>query len=56
MISRVDARTTAFYWDERCSWHYGGQYAFILPLGGLAQPMLAGGLPETPDSKRAHNC
>lgn len=52
MTSQADTRKTAFYWDERCFWHFGGQYAFILPVGGLVQPMVAGGLPETPDSKR----
>jgi acetoin utilization deacetylase AcuC-like enzyme len=43
---------TAFYWDERCFWHGGGNYAFMLPLGGLVQPMGAGGLPENPETKR----
>lgn len=43
--------TTGFYWDERCFWHGGGNYAGILPVGGLVQP-LDGGLPETPESKR----
>jgi acetoin utilization deacetylase AcuC-like enzyme len=52
ITSQADTRTTAFYWDERCFWHSGGQYAFILPVGDLVQPMVAGGLPETPDSKR----
>ena len=43
--------TTAFYSDERCYWHGGGNYAFTLPVGGLVQP-LAGGLPENPETKR----
>ena len=43
--------TTAFYHDERCFWHGGGNYAFTLPVGGLVQPMLAG-LPENPETKR----
>ena len=43
--------TTGFYWDERCFWHGGGNYAFTLPVGGLVQPML-GGLPENPETKR----
>ena len=43
--------TTAFYWDEKCFWHGGGNYAFTLPVGGLVQP-LAGGLPENPETKR----
>jgi len=44
--------TTAFYWDERCFWHAGGNYALTLPLGGLVQPLAAGGLPENPETKR----
>ncbi|MBL9051052.1 MAG: class II histone deacetylase [Tabrizicola sp.] len=43
--------TTAFFSDERCFWHGGGNYAFTLPVGGLVQP-LAGGLPENPETKR----
>lgn len=43
--------TTAFFWDERCFWHGGGNYAFMLPVGGLVQP-IAGGLPENPETKR----
>ena len=42
---------TGFFWDERCFWHGGGNYAFTLPVGGLVQP-LAGGLPENPETKR----
>ena len=42
---------TAFYWDEKCLWHSGGNYAFTLPVGGLVQPMV-GGLPESPETKR----
>jgi acetoin utilization deacetylase AcuC-like enzyme len=42
---------TAFYSDERCFWHGGGNYAFTLPVGGLVQP-LAAGLPENPETKR----
>lgn len=44
--------TTGFFWDERCFWHGGGDYAFTLPLGGLVQPLAAGGLPESPETKR----
>ena len=29
--------TTAFFWDERCLWHGGGDYAFTIPVGGLVQ-------------------
>ncbi|WP_103257954.1 class II histone deacetylase [Tabrizicola aquatica] len=43
--------TTAFFTDERCFWHGGGNYAFTLPVGGLVQPMPAG-LPENPETKR----
>ncbi len=43
---------TAFFWDERCFWHAGGDYAFTLPIGGLVQPLAAGGLPESPETKR----
>jgi acetoin utilization deacetylase AcuC-like enzyme len=42
---------TAFFTDERCFWHGGGNYAFTLPAGGLVQP-LAGGIPENPETKR----
>lgn len=44
--------TTSFFWDERCFWHSGGNYAFTLPVGGLVQPLDAGGLPENPETKR----
>ena len=44
--------TTGFFWDESCFWHGGGSYAEMLPVGGLVQPMVNGGLPETPESKR----
>ena len=43
---------TGFFWDERCFWHAGGNYAFTLPLGGLVQPLASGGLPEDPETKR----
>ncbi len=43
---------TGFYFDERTLWHAGGNYAFTLPLGGLVQPLAAGGLPESPETKR----
>jgi len=44
--------TTGFFWDERCFWHAGGNYAVTMPLGGLVQPMAAGGLAESPETKR----
>ncbi len=43
---------TGFFWDESCFWHSGGNYASMLPVGGLVQPMVNGGLPESPESKR----
>lgn len=43
---------TGFFWDEQCFWHSGGNYAFTLPIGGLVQPLAAGGLPESPETKR----
>ncbi|KEJ95511.1 Acetoin utilization deacetylase AcuC [Pseudosulfitobacter pseudonitzschiae] len=43
---------TGFFWDERTFWHGGGNYAFTLPVGGLIQPLAAGGLPESPETKR----
>lgn len=43
--------TTGFFWDERSFWHSGGNYAGLLPVGGLVQPM-DGGLPESPETKR----
>jgi len=43
---------TGFFWDEKCFWHGGGNYAMMAPVGGLVQPMVAGGLPEAPETKR----
>lgn len=43
---------TAFFWDERCFWHGGGHYASIAPVGGMVQPLAAGGSPENPETKR----
>ena len=43
---------TGFFWDEKCFWHSGGNYAGNLPVGGLVQPLAAGGLPENPETKR----
>ena len=43
---------TGFFWNEKCFWHGGGNYAGMLPVGGLVQPMIGGGLPESPESKR----
>lgn len=44
--------TTGFFWDEKCFWHAGGDYALTLPLGDYVQPLAAGGLPENPETKR----
>ncbi len=48
----MSAPRTAFFWDERSFWHGGGNYAGMLPVGGLVQPTSTGGLPESPESKR----
>ncbi|HHC30004.1 MAG TPA: class II histone deacetylase, partial [Rhodobacterales bacterium] len=45
-------RRTAFFYDERCFWHSGGNYAGTLPVSDLVQPLAAGGLPEDPETKR----
>ncbi|GAA6163959.1 hypothetical protein NBRC116590_16630 [Pelagimonas sp. KU-00592-HH] len=45
--------TTGFFWDERCFWHSGGNYALTLPVGDFVQPLAAGGLPESPETKPA---
>jgi acetoin utilization deacetylase AcuC-like enzyme len=42
---------TGFFWNERCFWHSGGNYAGTMAAGGLVQPM-ANGLPENPETKR----
>lgn len=53
MTGDISARpSTGFWWDERCFWHTGGSYAFLMPVGGLVQPLAAGGLPENPETKR----
>lgn len=44
--------STGFFWDETCFWHGGGNYAGMLPVGSLVQPLTGGGLPESPESKR----
>lgn len=43
---------TGFFWDEKCFWHAGGNYAFTLPIGGYVQPLNGAGLPETQEAKR----
>jgi len=44
--------STGFYCDERSFWHGGGNYAGLLPVGGLVQPSETAGLPESPETKR----
>ena len=44
--------STAFLWDEKTFWHSGGNYAMLVPVGGLVQPFVSGGLPEAPETKR----
>ena len=43
---------TAFFWDEKCFWHFGGNYALLAPVRGHVRPLVAGGLPEAPETKR----
>jgi len=45
-------KSTGFFWDERSFWHSGGNFALTMPVGGLMQPLAAGGLPESPETKR----
>ncbi|MER8454245.1 class II histone deacetylase [Mesorhizobium sp. M1428] len=51
-MNSVAKRQTGFWWDEKCFWHSGGNFAFLMPVGGLVQPPSAGGLPENPETKR----
>ncbi len=43
---------TGFFTSEKCFWHGGGNYAQLVPVGGMVQPLVAGGLPEAPETKR----
>jgi len=45
-------RKTGFFFDEECFWHSGGNYAFLMEVGGNVQPQASGGLPENPETKR----
>lgn len=45
-------KKTGFFWDEKCFWHSGGNYALTMPVGDFVQPLAAGGLPESPETKR----
>ena len=44
-----------FLFDERCFWHGGGNYAGTFRVGGLVQPMAAGGLPSPRSRRRLRN-
>jgi len=48
----MSIRKTAFFSDEKCFWHAGGNYALLAPVSGHVQPMVSGGLPEAPETKR----
>lgn len=48
----MSSTRTGFFFDEKCFWHAGGNYALTLPVGDLVQPLAAGGLPESPETKR----
>lgn len=43
---------TAFFNDERCYWHVGGNYIEMIPVGGWVQPSAGSGLTESPETKR----
>lgn len=43
---------TAFFNDERCYWHIGGNYIEMIPVGGWVQPAAGNGLAESPETKR----
>jgi len=51
-MGKTGMTKTGFFWDERCFWHSGGNYALTMPVGGNVQPLAAGGLPENPETKR----
>ncbi len=43
---------TGFFFDEKCFWHAGGNYALTVPIGGLVEPLSTRGFPESPETKR----
>ena len=43
---------TGFFWHERCFWHGAGNFAFLLPAGGMVEPSGTSRLPEAPETKR----
>lgn len=48
----MPSNRTAFYHDELCMWHSTGEAVLFLPLDRWLQPMVSGGHPESPESKR----
>ena len=52
MSSTKSALQTGFFYDEQTFWHGGGHYALTFPVAGLVQPLVSGGLPEAPETKR----
>ena len=57
--------STGFFHDEKCFWHFGGNYASVAPVGGLVQPAEGGGLagkpgdqasPQEPDGGNGSAC
>lgn len=48
----MSTQKTGFFWHEKCFWHGAGNYAFLLPVGGLVEPTSSGFLPEAPEAKR----
>jgi hypothetical protein len=39
---------TGFFWDERCFWHSGGNYAFMAPVGAWFSRRRGPDCPKTP--------
>ena len=48
----MNIQKTGFFWHEKCFWHGAGNYAFLLPVGGMVEPTSAGSLPDAPETKR----
>ena len=48
----MNIQKTGFFWHEKCFWHGAGNYAFLLPVGGMVEPTSTGFLPEAPETKR----
>ena len=45
-------KRTGFFWHERCFWHGAGNFAFLVPVGGMVEPSGTSFLPESPETKR----